>query len=163
MKDETKVVNIKDKNKSKQDFDGIITKIKIKKQIPEIFFKKDDNISTRETKTKGKEIPLDDFFAALQDLKDVFLEVCDLEQKREKTTILCVTFAEKGVVITGQYELSKIKTSLTVNSPLIRYDKNAGGYEITKETKGKFEKLKNEAIRYLKGESAQMNLFKENK
>ena len=160
-----KVIKLEKKQNSKvvQEYDGIITKIKIKKEIPEIYCKKDGDKTNRTMIVKGKAKPLDEFLAALQDLKDFFLEVCDLEQHREKTSILIVSFSEKGVIITGQYELSKIKTSITVNSPLVRYDKNAGGYEITAETKEKLDRLKYEAVRYLKGDAAekQMELFEE--
>ena len=161
-----KVVKLEQKQAEKtvQDFNGIITKIKIKKNVPEIHFKKDNEKATAETIFVGKEIPLDDFLSALQDLKDFFLEVTELENKKELAKICGISLSEKGVIITGQYETENgLKCPVTLNSQLIKFEKNAGGYEMSQETKSKIEKLKSEAVRYMNGDVAakQTSLFEE--
>lgn len=150
------------KFKAKPNFDGNITKIKIpaKSDIPEIYYKKEDEKSSKITIVKGKEKPLDEFIVALQELDEFFLNICELEDKQDETTITVVSFSDTGVVITAQIELTQneIKSSLNINSPHVVFENKGGGFEIPGNIKKKLDELKNHAIDYIQGKTTQTKL-----
>lgn len=155
-----KVVQIKDKQKSKENektqesFSGTITKIKIKKDIPEISYKFEGQSSKKEMKIKGIEKPEDEFLAALQSLKDFFVDITEIEEHRDDVKITCVSFSKTGVVLTGQYELKKngLNVPLPINSPHVVFKSNSG-YEIPEDVKEQFKELSACVIRYIERET----------
>lgn len=160
-KKDDKIVKLEKKQTKKavQDFGGFISKIKFKKEVPEIKYKSNGRKSSKDTTVKGRERPLDSFLAAMQDLKEYFVEVCEIENKMENTIITGVSFSEKGVVITGQYELlnNKQKIQMPLNTPLIRYEAQKG-LKVPQEVEELLEKLKFEAIQYINGEYAEKQI-----
>lgn len=155
-----KVVKIQDKQREKENqkvqesFNGTITKIKIKKDIPEISYKFEGQSSKKEMKIKGIEKPEDEFLAAMQSLKDFFVEITELEEHREDITIFCVSFSKNGVVVSGQYELKKndLNVPLPINSPHIPFKSN-GGYEVPEDVKEQFKELSACVVRYIERET----------
>ena len=155
-----KIVKIQDKQRQKENqkvqdsFNGTITKIKNKKDIPEISYKFEGQSSKKEMKIKGIEKPEDEFLSAMQSLKDFFVEVTELEEHREDITIFCVSFSKNGVVISGQYELKKtgLNTSLPINTPHIPFNSN-GGYKVPEDVKEQFKELSACTVRYIERET----------
>lgn len=155
-KDANKVVKLKKKKESLQ-FDGVISKVKLKKDIPEIWFKINGERSTKDIKLTAKERPLDEFPATLQNLKNLLCDVCEIKDKFEYTTITGVSFSKKGVVIMGTYKLinNGIKCPVPINTPHIFFDSNGSGYEIPENEQEKIEEFKKAVIRYINGETAE--------
>ena len=156
-----KVVQLKDKQKEKETqktnegFSGKITKIKIKKEIPEIFYKFEGQSSKKEMKIKGIEKPEDELLEAIQSLKDFFVDICEIEGHQDEITINGVSYSKTGVVIMGQYELKKngLNVPLPINSPHVVFESN-GGYEIPEDVQEKFEELNACVVRYIERETA---------
>lgn len=155
-----KVTNIKDKQRKKENqetqerFSGAITKIKMKKSIPEIFYKYEGHSSKKEMKIKGIEKPEDEFINAMQSFRDFFADICELEEHRDEITITGFSFSKTGVVLTGQYELKKngLNVPLVFNSPHVVFKAN-GGYEIPEDVKEQFKELSACVVRYIERET----------
>ena len=143
--------------KEVQGFNGTISKVKLKKEIPEIWFKVDGARSTRDIKLTAKEKPLDEFSATLQNLKGLLCNVCEIEEKSDYMTVLGVSFSKTGVVISGTYQLVKngIKCPVPINTPHIVFDSKGAGYEIPEDEQEKIEEFKAAVIRYVNGETAE--------
>ena len=154
-----KVVKLEKKQKTKevQGFNGTISKVKLKKEIPEIWFKVEGARSTRNIKLTAKEKPLDEFSATLQNLKGLLCNICEIEDKFDNTTVLGVSFSKTGVVISGIYQLinNGIKSPVPINTPHVVFDSNGAGYEVPEDEQDKIEQFKAAVIRYVNGETAE--------
>lgn len=151
-----KVTNIK--TKMKPDFNGFISKIRIdaKSDIPEITFQENKRNSTGLVVFKGREKPLDSFLKSMQDLSEVFCEICELEDKKDDVLITTVNFSEKGgVIISGQVPLDNgVPQPLCINTPHIMIEAEKG-YTIPTYAIEQLDELKNQAILYAQGETAE--------
>lgn len=159
-----KVVNMDEKKqekkqKQKVDFNGNISKIRIDKKtdIPEIVFTERRPTGKADVVYKGEAKPLDSFLKALQDLSEVFCEICEMEEKVDDTLITTVNFSPKGgIIISGQIELGNgVPQPLCLNTPHILIENAKGGYELPDYAKEQIEELKRQAILYANGESAE--------
>lgn len=157
--DNNKVVKFEKPQKTSVDFEGVITKIKIpvKKEIPIIMYKKSNDRGTKEVTFKDGGRPLDSFIAALQNLCPYFLNVVEITNKSDETTITGVHFSKGGIIISGSIELTEIEASIPVNTPLLKLE-NENGYEVPQYAKDLIEELKRQAIFYMNGDEKEKQM-----
>lgn len=167
-----KVTNIKEKQeekelKAKTEFNGTFIKIRIDKKtdVPEIIYTLNDEKNDKDIICKGKAEPLDSFLIAMQNLSQIFCEICEMENKVDECVITTVNFSQKGgVIISGQVNLTEndIPQPLCLNTPHILLE-NESGYELPAYAQEQLEELKRQAVLYIKGEAKnkQQTLFDE--
>lgn len=163
----SKVSNIQDKQLEKE-FPGFIYKIQIDKKtdIPNIEYVMNNDKNEKTISLKGKEKPLASFLKAMQDLSEIFCEICEIEDKTDETLVTTVNFSEKGgVIISGQVNLTKngIPQPLCMNTPHVLIEYNEKSYNLPEYAQKQIKELKKQAILYIKGEVAekQNGLFDE--
>jgi len=142
--------------KAKNETETTIRKIKfdVDTWIPKINYVNANIQSDKEIICKGKKEALDEFVFAMQALKDFFLETCEIENKKDDTIITQVSFSEKGVIITAKiYLRNKEIDPLNINTPLLRYVKNGGSYELEDEILNLLDELKRAANDYISGKT----------
>jgi len=157
----TKVVKMDEKKQEKEAksklLNVFISKIRIDKKtdIPEIYYNERNEKNDKTIILKGQAEPLDSFLKAMQDLSEVFCEVCEIEEKVEDVIITTVNFSQKGgVIISGQVALQNgIPQPLCINTPHILLENDKGGYELPDYAKEQIEELKKQAILYANGEA----------
>lgn len=151
-----KVVQFKQKFES--NFEGFIKKIRIdaKTNIPDIDFNSNTSNADNTTLSKGRGKPLDSFLKAMQDLAQGFCEICEFsDDKVDETLITTVNFSEKGgVIISGQVQLENCPSPLCLNTPHVMID-NEQGFEVPQYMKEQLDILRNEAVKYIRGEWAE--------
>lgn len=151
-----KVVQFKQKFQS--NFEGFISKIRIdaKTNIPDIDYSSNTVNADNTINSKGRGKPLDSFLKSMQDLAKGFCEICEFpEEKIEDTLITTVNFSEKGgVVISGQVQLEKCPAPLCLNTPHIMIE-NETGFEVPDYMKEQLDILRDEAVKYIRGEWAE--------
>jgi len=155
------------KQKFNSDFEGFIKRIKIdaKTDVPDIDFTSNSTTADNTVNAKGRGKPLDSFLQAMQNLAQGFCEICEFpEEKIGDTLITTVNFSQKGgVIISGQVSLENCPAPLCINTPHILIDNESGGFEVPEYMKEQLEELRNEAVRYIKGDWAekQQNMFEQ--
>jgi hypothetical protein len=154
------------KQKFESNFEGFIKKIRIdaKTDIPDIDYGSSTANADNITILSGRGKPLDSFLTAMQNLARGFCEICEFpEEKIDDVLITTVNFSEKGgVIISGQVALEKCPAPLCLNTPHVLIE-NETGFEIPSYMKSQLDELRNEAVKYIRGEWAekQMDLFEE--
>lgn len=142
------------------DFNGQITYIKIpvKKEIPIIMYKRENDRGTKETKFKSIGRATDDFIKALQNLCPYFLNICEIPNKEDETIITGVSFTKNGIIIMGEIELTEngLDTSIPVNTPNLNLDSEKSGYVIPEYAKNLIDELKRQAILYMNGDAKEV-------
>ena len=127
-----------------------------KATFPKSHSKKINGTERGEVTFKGREKPLDSFLKSMQDLSEVFCEICELEDKKDDVLITTVNFSEKGgVIISGQVPLDNgVPQPLCINTPHIMIEAEKG-YTIPTYAIEQLDELKNQAILYAQGETAE--------
>jgi hypothetical protein len=154
------------KQKFDSNFEGFIRKIRIdaKTDIPEIDYDSNTSNSDNTVISKGRGKPLDSFLSAMQNLAKGFCEICEFpDEKIDDVLITTVNFSQKGgVIISGQVTLEKCPAPLCCNTPHVLID-NETGFEVPEYMKEQLDELRNEAVKYIRGEWAekQQSLFDE--
>lgn len=164
-----KVTNIKSKMKSdfdcvsggvalkgKSPFTGFISKIRIdaKTDIPDIDFIEHKANGKSKVVFEGAAKALDSFLKSMQDLSEVFCEICELDDKKDDVLITTVNFSEKGgVIISGQVPLNNgVPQPLCINTPHIMIESEKG-YSLPDYAVKQLDELKRQAMLYAQGES----------
>lgn len=146
------------KQKFESNFEGFISKIRIdaKSNIPDIDYTSNTVNADNTINSKGRGKPLDSFLKAMQDLARGFCEICEFpEEKIDETLITTVNFSEKGgVIISGQVTLEKCPSLLCLNTPHVMIE-NEQGFEVPEYMKAQLDELRNEAVKYIRGEWAE--------
>ena len=145
------------KQKFESNFEGFIKKIRIdaKTNIPEIDFNSNTSNADNITLSKGRGKPLDSFLKAMQDLAKGFCEILEIQEKEEDILITTVNFSEKGgVIISGQISLENCPTPWCTNTPHVMIE-NEQGFEVPDYMKKELDVLRNEAVKYIRGEWAE--------
>ena len=142
------------------DFNGQITYIKIpvKKEIPIIMYKRENDRGTKEITFKSIGRATDNFIAALQNLCPYYLNIVEIPNKEDETIITGVSFTKNGIIIMGQIELTEngLDTSIPVNTPNLNLDSEKSGYVIPEYAKNLIEELKRQAILYMNGDAKEV-------
>lgn len=156
---DNKVVKFEKKTPA-PDFNGQITYIKIpvKKEIPIIMYKRENDRGTKETTFKSIGRATDNFIAALQNLCPYYLNIVEIPNKEDETIITGVSFTKNGIIIMGQIELTEngLDTSIPVNTPNLNLDSEKSGYVIPEYAKNLIEELKRQAILYMNGDAKEV-------
>ena len=150
-----KVTKINEKRAKKDEIETIITKIKFNDtEIPTIKYINSTLHFNKEITCKGKKEALDEFIFKMQSLKKFFLETCEIENKENDTIIAEVSFSEKGIIITAKiYLRNKEIEPLIIKTPLLRYVKKDGSYELNAEILNLLDELKRSAVDYISGKT----------
>ena len=91
----------------------------------------------------------------MQDLAKGFCEILEIQDKEEDVLITTVNFSEKGgVIISGQISLGKCPTPWCTNTPHVMIE-NEQGFEVPDYMKKELDVLRNEAVKYIRGEWAE--------
>ena len=145
------------KQKFDSNFEGFISKIRIdaKTDIPEIIYSNNSEKSDKEVVLKGRAKPLDSFLQAMQNLAKGFCEILEIQDKEENTLITTVNFSEKGgVIISGQISLENCPTPWCTNTPHVMIESEQG-FEVPEYMKRQLDILRDEAVKYIRGEWAE--------
>ncbi len=146
------------KQKFNSNFEGFISKIRIdaKSNIPEIEYSNNTEKSDKNVVLKGRAKPLDSFLKSMQDLAQGFCEICEFnKEKIDETLITTVNFSEKGgVTVSGQVTLENCPSPLCLNTPHVMIE-NEQGFEVPNYMKKQLDELRNQAVMYICGESAE--------
>ncbi len=146
------------KQKFNSNFEGFISKIRIdaKTCIPKIEYSNNTEKSNKNVVLKGRAKPLESFQDAMQDLAKGFCEICEFdEEKIDDILITTVNFSEKGgVIVSGQVALENCPSPLCLNTPHVMIE-NETGFEVPTYMKKQLEELRNQAVMYIMGESAE--------
>jgi len=147
------------KKRIEKDFNGFISKIKIDKKtdIPDIEYTLNSDKNEKTVVLKGKEKPLDSFLIAMQNLSEIFCDICELHEKSDDVIITTVNFSEKGgITISGQVELKNgIPQPLCLNTPHVLIENNDKQWNLPDYAQKQVEELKKQAILYIRGEAAE--------
>lgn len=95
----------------------------------------------------------------MQDLSEVFCEICELDDKKDDVLITTVNFSEKGgVIISGQVPLNNgVPQPLCINTPHIMIESEKG-YSLPDYAVKQLDELKRQAMLYAQGESKEKQM-----
>lgn len=135
-----------------------ISKVKLKDDRVIIEYEKKSDVVERNNQfaLACADEPLPEFTAALTGLARYVLEICELpEDMLNRVKVTGVTYSSTGAVVTAQISLLKSNCPLNINTPHVAES------EMTPMCVTALQHVRDEAKRYVLGERAQGELFKE--